>query len=135
MSQVEVRHSMDMVRWLGQSVKNLVEESATAIEGRAAALAPSDTNALRDSIKRKIISAVEAEVGSNQDYAAHVEYGTGDKGAGGGEPWVYFNEKLGHFVTTSGMAAANQGKGFMRPAVDETKRDMNRIWQSAKERG
>ena len=60
-------------------------------------------------------------IGSNLFYSVYVELGTGifaEKGNGRKTPWVWkdFNGKW-HF--TRGMRAANKGKGFLRPAVEE----------------
>ena len=60
-------------------------------------------------------------IGSNLFYSVYVEFGTGifaEKGNGRKTPWVWkdFNGKW-HF--TRGMRAANEGKGFLRPAVEE----------------
>lgn len=60
-------------------------------------------------------------IGSNLFYSVYVELGTGifaEKGNGRKTPWVWkdFNGKW-HF--TRGMKAANDGKGFLRPAVEE----------------
>lgn len=60
-------------------------------------------------------------IGSNLFYSVYVELGTGvhaTNGNGRKTPWVWkdFNGKW-HF--TRGMRAANEGKGFLRPAVEE----------------
>ena len=60
-------------------------------------------------------------IGSNLFYSVYVELGTGvhaTNGNGRKTPWVWkdFNGKW-HF--TRGMKAANDGKGFLRPAVEE----------------
>lgn len=60
-------------------------------------------------------------IGSNLFYSVYVELGTGifaEKGNGRKTPWVWmdFNGKW-HF--TRGMRAANEGKGFLRPAVED----------------
>lgn len=60
-------------------------------------------------------------IGSNLFYSVYVELGTGifaEKGNGRKTSWVWkdFNGKW-HF--TRGMKAANDGKGFLRPAVEE----------------
>lgn len=59
-------------------------------------------------------------IGSDLFYSLLVELGTGifaEKGNGRKTPWVWkdFNGKW-HF--TRGMRAANEGKGFLRPAVE-----------------
>ena len=60
-------------------------------------------------------------IGSNLFYSVHVELGTGifaEKGNGRKTPWVWkdFN---GKWDFTRGMKAANDGKGFLRPAVED----------------
>lgn len=60
-------------------------------------------------------------IGSDLFYSLLVELGTGifaEKGNGRKTPWVWkdFNGKW-HF--TRGMKAANDGKGFLRPAVED----------------
>ena len=60
-------------------------------------------------------------IGSNLFNSVYVELGTGifaEKGNGRKTPWVWkdFNGKW-HF--TRGMKAANDGKGFLRPAVED----------------
>lgn len=60
-------------------------------------------------------------IGSDLFYSLLVELGTGifaEKGNGRKTPWVWkdFNGKW-HF--TRGMRAANEGKGFLRPAVED----------------
>lgn len=60
-------------------------------------------------------------IGSNLFYSVYVELGIGifaENGNGRKTPWVWkdFNGKW-HF--TRGMRAANEGKGFLRPAVED----------------
>ena len=68
-------------------------------------------------------------IGSNLLYSIWVELGTGifaEKGNGRKTPWVWkdFNGKW-HF--TRGMRAANEGKGFLRPAVEEHIEELREI--------
>lgn len=68
-------------------------------------------------------------IGSNLFYSVYVELGTGifaEKGNGRKTPWVWkdFNGKW-HF--TRGMKAANDGKGFLRPAVEEHIEELREI--------
>lgn len=77
-------------------------------------------------LKQSLIYALDlakktVTIGSNLFYSVYVELGTGifaEKGNGRKTPWVWkdFNGKW-HF--TRGMRAANEGKGFLRPAVEE----------------
>ena len=62
-------------------------------------------------------------VGTNVEYAAYVEYGTGlfaEGGEGRKTPWVYYNEKLGRFVRTHG----NPPQPYLRPAARNAERDI-----------
>lgn len=68
-------------------------------------------------------------IGSNLFYSVYVELGTGvhaTNGNGRKTPWVWkdFNGKW-HF--TRGMKAANDGKGFLRPAVEEHIEELREI--------
>jgi len=64
---------------LSVDVKNktqmALEVAAIIVEGQAKMLSPVDTGRLRASITHRINGGV-AEVGTNVEYAAHVEYGT-----------------------------------------------------------
>lgn len=88
---------------------------STGIEGYVGgALKQSLTYAV--DLAKKIVT-----IGSNLFYSVYVELGTGifaEKGNGRKTPWVWkdFNGKW-HF--TRGMRAANEGKGFLRPAVED----------------
>lgn len=68
-------------------------------------------------------------IGSDLFYSLFVELGTGifaEKGNGRKTPWVWkdFNGKW-HF--TRGMKAANDGKGFLRPAVEDHIEELREI--------
>ena len=70
----------------------------------AAALAPVDTSTLKNSIEpSKTVENNEITVGTNVEYAIYQELGT------------------------SKMSAANGGKGYMRPALNEHKSQYERI--------
>lgn len=90
-------------------------EDSTGIEGYVGgALKQSMTYAI--DLAKKTVT-----VGSNLFYSVYVELGTGvhaTNGNGRKTPWVWkdFNGKW-HF--TRGMKAANDGKGFLRPAVED----------------
>ena len=80
-----------------------------------------DTGAMIGSVEAKNTSNTEAVVGPSSEYAIYHEYGTGIYGTRGGRqtPWVYFNDRVGHFVRTRGMPASP----FVRPAFDQKKGD------------
>ena len=50
--------------------------AAMVVQGSAVLLSPVDTGNLRSSINFKVESEDEARVGTNVDYAPHVEFGT-----------------------------------------------------------
>ena len=98
-------------------------EDSTGIEGYVG-------GALKASLTY-VVSAAQKTVtiGSNLFYATYVELGTGifaEKGNGRKTPWVWqdFNGKW-HF--TRGMRAANEGKGFLRPAVEDHIKELQEI--------
>lgn len=90
-------------------------EDSTGIEGYVG-------GALKQSLTYAVdLAKKTVTIGSNLFYSVYVELGTGifaEKGNGRKTPWVWkdFNGKW-HF--TRGMKAANDGKGFLRPAVEE----------------
>lgn len=76
-------------------------------------------------------------IGSNLFYSVYVELGTGifaEKVNGRKTPWVWkdFNGKW-HF--TRGMRAANEGKGFLRPAVEDHIDELREIAVDEAEKG
>jgi len=101
-------------------VSDIVYETARLIKTEAQALAPVDDSSLKDSIEMKMLGKYNAEVTVSVGYAIFVEFGTGiyAEGPGGSRakkiPWVYYSEKLGHWVTSSGIKA----QPFWGPAVD-----------------
>lgn len=61
-----------------------IGKSMTVIEGDAKDLCPVDKGELRDSIHsdtKKVPQGVKGTCGTNKEYAAYVEYGTGQRGA------------------------------------------------------
>lgn len=77
-----------------------------------------DTGALRNSVSHVVATAENAVyVGTNQEYAAFNEYGTGVYLEGGGgrqTPWAYQDAK-GNWHRTSGMRPIH----FLRNAVQD----------------
>jgi HK97 gp10 family phage protein len=53
-----------------------LEQTGKDIADLASQLAPVDTGALRDSYKSEVVSEGVVHVGTDVDYAAHVEFGT-----------------------------------------------------------
>ncbi|QTB21577.1 HK97 gp10 family phage protein [Lysinibacillus sphaericus] len=114
-------------------VSDIVYETARLIQAQAKALAPVDDSRLKDSIMMEMVGKYNAVVTVGVNYAIWVEFGTGiyAEGPGGSRakkiPWVYYSEKLGRWVTSSGIKA----QPFWGPAVDAGKdyflREMRRL--------
>lgn len=70
-----------------------LEKVGLVAEGYAKKLAPVDTGNLRNSITHEVVEDENAVyIGTNTEYAAYVELGTGIYAEGGGgrpTPWVY----------------------------------------------
>lgn len=91
-----------------------LEECGMVAEGYAKELAPVDTGNLRNSISHTVDDSEKAAyIGTNVEYAAYVELGTGIYYPGGRtDPWVYQDAK-GDWHMTNGQRA----QPFLKPAV------------------
>lgn len=91
-----------------------LERCGLQAEGYAKNLCPVDTGNLRNSITHQVDSGGPAAyIGSNMEYAPHVELGTGKYYPGGRQaPWVYQDEK-GSWHMTNGQRA----QPYLKPAV------------------
>lgn len=92
-----------------------METCGLVAEGYAKKLVPVDTGNLRNSISHKVDdSEPSVHIGTNAEYAAYVELGTGKYAETGGrpDPWVYQDEE-GRWHRTSG----NKAQPYLRPAV------------------
>lgn len=93
-------------------------QAGELVRAEAAANCPVDTGALRQSIAVEQADGTAVTVGTNVEYGIYVEFGTGAQGdpsvahtikAG----WVYFNERTGSFVYTTGQ----HPQPFLVPAL------------------
>lgn len=91
-----------------------LEKCGLAAEGYAKALCPFDTGNLRNNIAHRVDSdGLNAYIGTNVEYAAYVELGTGKYYPGGRPtPWVY-QDAHGNWRMTSGQRA----QPYLKPAV------------------
>lgn len=91
-----------------------LEKCGMTAEGYAKKLCPVDTGNLRNSIAHKVVSDENAVyIGTNNEYAAYVELGTGKYTEGGRQdPWVYKDEE-GRWHHTHGHRA----QPYLKPAV------------------
>ena len=94
-------------------------------------LVPVDTGNLRNSISHKVDPEESAVyIGTNNEYAAYVELGTGKYAETGGrqEPWVY-QDGEGKWHYTHGQKA----QPYLRPAVADHARTYRAIIQDEME--
>ncbi len=91
-----------------------LEKCGLVAEGYAKKLCPVDTGNLRGSITHQVQESEGAVyIGSNREYAAYVELGTGKYYPGGRQtPWVYQDAK-DNWHLTHGQRA----KPYLKPAV------------------
>lgn len=91
-----------------------LEKCGLTAEGYAKLLCPVDTGNLRNSITHQVQSTeLACYVGTNSEYAAYVELGTGIYYPGGRRtPWVYQDAK-GNWHLTHGQRA----QPYLKPAV------------------
>jgi hypothetical protein len=93
-----------------------LEKAGLVAEGYAKKLCPVDTGDLRNSITHMVDEQEPAAIiGTDSEYGAYVELGTGIYAEGGGgrpTPWVYQDAK-GNWHYTRG----NKAQPFLKPAA------------------
>lgn len=110
---------------LDAAVLRALERIGLQAEGYAIDLSPPpDTGALRNSITHKVDAQEQAVyIGSNLEYAAYVELGTGKYAHGGRKtPWVYKDSK-GQWHYTHGQRA----QPYLKPAVADHRKTYQNI--------
>ena len=107
-------YSADVLNEFHDAVLRALERCGEQAEGYAKDLAPVDTGNLINSISHKVDDGEPAVyIGSNVEYAAYVELGTGKYTDGGRPtPWVYQDDN-GNWHWTAG----NPAQPFLAPAV------------------
>jgi len=122
---------------VGASMAKAISVGAISIANTAKKIAPVDTGSMANSITYDLIEntakQVTAIVGPTKDiiYGKYVEYGTGIYATGPSKakkiPWVYYNERLDQFFTTSGMKA----QPFLYPALQRNRKRINDLLAKA----
>lgn len=109
-------YSADVLNEFHDAVLRALERCGEQAEGYAKDLAPVDTGNLRNSISHTVDEDEPAVyIGSNVEYAAYVELGTGRYTEGGRPtPWVYQDDN-GNWHWTAG----NPAQPFLAPAVKD----------------
>ena len=101
-----------------------LEKCGLAAEGYAKQLCPVDTGNLRNSIAHQVQpTELAAYIGTNSEYGAYVELGTGKYYPGGRKtPWVYQDAK-GRWHLTHGQRA----RPYLKPAVADHRGEYENI--------
>ena len=107
-------HSSEVSAEIKAALLRALEKCGLVAEGYAKKLCPVDTGNLRNSITHTVDEQEPAAIiGTNNEYAAYVELGTGKYAEGGRPtPWVYQDDE-GHWHWTAG----NPAQPFLKPAV------------------
>lgn len=107
-------HSDEVLAALQEAAERALEKCGLVAEGYAKRLAPVDTGNLRNSITHKVDPAEPAVyIGTDSEYAAYVELGTGQYYPGGRPtPWKY-QDANGNWHCTAG----NKAQPYLKPAV------------------
>lgn len=123
-----VDNSKEFLEAFGGAIAKALERCGMQAEGYAKDLVPVDTGNLRNSISYRVdASNKEVIIGTNNEYAAYVEIGTG-KYVQGGRPdsWVYQDDK-GNWHHTNGQRA----QPYLKPAVADNKQTYRNIIEDA----
>jgi HK97 gp10 family phage protein len=137
----EIERLVNNLEVFTDEIYDAAEKSATRalmkIQGTAKKLVPVDSGRLRESItiavERGADGGIVGTVGTNVDYAAYVELGTGPRGAASEKdlppgmnpvyrntPWAYDDPKTGERIWTAGTPA----KPFLYPAYKSTQHEI-----------
>ena len=112
---IEVQdHSAEVSAEIKAALLRGLEKCGLVAEGYAKRLAPVDTGNLRNSITHQVDPAEPAVyIGTDSEYAAYVELGTGQYYPGGRPtPWKY-QDANGNWHWTAG----NKAQPYLKPAV------------------
>lgn len=116
MSVEFIDNSEEVKSAMHDALVRALEKIGMTAEKYAKRLCPVDTGNLRNSITHVVDEQEQAAIiGTNNEYAAYVELGTGIHAEGGGgrpTPWVYQDAK-GNWHYTRG----NKAQPFLKPAA------------------
>lgn len=115
MADIEIIDNSEKVKEeFAAAVERALWRCGAQAEGYAVDLVPVDTGNLRNSITHKVDTDEPAVyIGTNNEYAAYVELGTGKYAEGGRPtPWVYQDDN-GKWHHTHGQRA----QPYLKPAV------------------
>lgn len=117
-----IDNSAQVLAALREATERALEKCGLVAEGYAKKATPVDTGNLRNSISHRV-SENEVVIGTNVEYAAYVELGTGHYYPGGRQDsWVYQDDK-GNWHRTNGQKA----QPYLKPAVADHKNQYREI--------
>lgn len=125
-------NSREVLAAFQEAAVRALEKCGLTAEGHAKRLCPVDTGNLRNSISHKVDPGEPAAyIGTNAEYAAYVELGTGKYYPGGRPtPWVY-QDDAGNWHWTQGSRA----QPFLKPAVADHAKQYRSIIESEMRNG
>lgn len=131
MSSVTITdHTDEVLAEIKAAIERGLEKIGLVAEGYAKKLCPVDTDRLRNGITHAV-DGNDVYIGTNVEYAAYVEFGTGIHYPGGRTtPWFYEDAK-GNWHMTSG----SKPQPFLVPAVTEHKETYRKILESELQNG
>lgn len=113
--EIRITNNADLtLEELQSACLRALERMGQQAEGYAVDLVPVDTGMLKNSLTHKVVpSEMTVYAGSNMEYAAYVELGTGKYYPGGRDtPWVY-QDANGNWHYTHGQRA----QPYLKPAI------------------
>lgn len=121
---VFIDNSKIIKKELEEAFLKALERCGMQAEGYAKDLVPVDTGNLRNSISHRVDEKEKVVyIGTNSEYGAYVELGTGKYYKGGRQdPWVYQDEE-GRWHHTNGQRA----QPYLKPAVADHKQTYKNI--------
>lgn len=127
-------HSSEVSAEIKAALLRGLEKIGLVAEGYAKKLCPVDTGNLRNSITHVVDEQEPAAIiGTDSEYGAYVELGTGIYAEGGGgrpTPWVYQDAK-GNWHYTRG----NKAQPFLKPAAADHSAQYRDILESELKNG
>lgn len=125
-------NSKDIQEGMERAILKALETCGLVAERYAKKLCPVDTGNLRNSITHRVDEWSDVVyIGTNNEYAAYVELGTGKYYPGGRQdPWVY-EDAHGNWHLTHGQRA----QPFIKPSVADHANQYRQIIEDALKNG
>lgn len=124
--EIRVDRTKEFSGDLRAAISKALEAVGLSAEGHAKEKCPVDTGNLRNSITH-VVDDTDVYIGTNVEYAAYVELGTGVHYPGGRQGgWVYVDDEgKGHFTM------GQKPQPFLKPAATDHREEYKRLFESA----